>query len=68
MLTDNAKRESRLRHLAKREGYLLRKSRSREVNVDDFGDFMLVEGDTNLIVLGSRFDATLDDVEAFLAH
>jgi hypothetical protein len=32
---------------------------------DDFGGYMLLEANRNLVVLGERYDATLDDIEAF---
>jgi hypothetical protein len=35
---------------------------------DNFGEYMLIDAARNLIVLGQRFDATLDDIEAFLTE
>jgi hypothetical protein len=57
--------ESTLRSRAKRQGYALRKSPTRNINLDDFGEYMLVD-DQNCVVLGGRFDATLEDIEMFL--
>jgi hypothetical protein len=58
--------ESRLRSLAGRRGYSIRKSRQREnvPNLDNFGHYMLVDKN-NYIVLGERFDATLDDIAEY---
>jgi hypothetical protein len=61
----SAKTESALRARAKRNGYLLRKSR-RDIGLDNFGQFMLIEAETNAVALGSRFDADLSAVAQFL--
>jgi hypothetical protein len=58
-------REARLRRLARRGGYSLRKSRAG-FSGDNFGDFMIVDDDMNAVVAGDRFDLTLDDVEEWL--
>jgi hypothetical protein len=60
-------REGRVRRMARRRGYLVRKSR-RSVSLDNFGNYMLVESQRNLVALGSRYEAKLDDIEAFLAE
>lgn len=57
--------EAAVRRLARRYGYTVRKSRRSE-SLDNLGLYMLVESDRNLVVLGSRFDATLDDIADFL--
>ena len=59
------KQENRVRKLAKREGYALHKSRS-QCSADNLGDFMLVDASRNFVVLGSRFDASLEDIEEYL--
>ncbi len=61
----SAKTESALRARAKRKGYLLRKSR-RNTGLDNFGQYMLVDGETNTVALGSRFDADLNAIAQFL--
>ena len=63
-------RESRVRRLAAQTrkewgGYRLEKSRARP-RFDNQGQYMLVENNRNMIMLGGRFDATLDEVEEFL--
>src|ERR1700730_16558026 len=57
--------ESAVRARAKRNGYLLRKSR-RSIDLENFGQYMLVDADTNTVALGSRFDADLDAIAKFL--
>jgi hypothetical protein len=62
--------ESRVRSLARRRGYVVRKSRQWKhvPNLDNFGDYMLCDARTNFVVLGSRFDATLEDIDAYLSN
>jgi hypothetical protein len=52
--------EATLRARAKRYGYLMRKSR-QSISLDNLGGYMLVDGETNGVVLGGRFDADLED-------
>jgi hypothetical protein len=60
--------EARVRSLARRMGYSVRRSRQRAnvPNIDNLGQFRLVDAERNLIILGERFDATLDDIEDYL--
>jgi hypothetical protein len=46
-------------------GYVVRKSRQRKCvpNSNNFGDYMLIDAYRNLIVLGEKFDATLQDIK-----
>jgi hypothetical protein len=60
-------RENRLRRLAAREGYVLRKSRARERRLEDRQEYMLVDASTNIPVRGSYYDADLDEIAEFLA-
>jgi hypothetical protein len=48
---------------ARRCNYQVRKSR-KEMSSDNFGQYMLID-DHNRVVLGSRFDASLKDIEDF---
>jgi hypothetical protein len=57
--------ESRIRGRARRAGYIVRKSRCG-INMDNAGEFRLVDAHKNLVVLGERFDATLDEILDFL--
>jgi hypothetical protein len=56
--------EATLRARAKRHGYVIRKS--RQSILDNLGNYMLVDGETNAVVLGSRFEADLEDIAQFL--
>lgn len=58
-------RENRLRRMAKRMGWRLRRSRARILHLDDLGDWMLAD-ENNGLVCGARFDADLDEVEEAL--
>jgi hypothetical protein len=62
----DAAREARLRRAAHRQGFTLRKSRSRTWSCDDLGGYQIIIADINGIAAGSRFDLDLDDVEHFL--
>jgi hypothetical protein len=58
--------ESALRAHAQRAGYAIRKSRDRSIHGDNFGEYMLVEVDRNFVVLGERFNASLEDITEYL--
>jgi hypothetical protein len=56
--------ENKLRRMAKRQGYTIKKSRERYIypySATNFGEYMLTRGDD--IILGNRYDATLKDIE-----
>ncbi len=59
--------ESRIRRRALRKGYVVHKSRSRSLHSNNFGEYMLCD-DRNCVVFGSRFDASLSEIEAFLRN
>jgi hypothetical protein len=57
--------ESAVRKMARRHGYRVCKSRRQE-SLDNLADYMLIENNRNLVVLGSRFDATLEEIREYL--
>ena len=57
--------EHRVRTLAARHGYRVEVSR-QPLHEDNRGQFQLIESDRRVVVLGERFDAALDDIEAYL--
>jgi hypothetical protein len=57
--------ENRVRRLAATRGYRVEVSRLQHQR-DTGGQFQLIESDRNVVVLGERFDASLDDIEAYL--
>jgi hypothetical protein len=57
--------ESHIRRKARRLGFRVLKSRGR-LHSHNFGEFQLVED--NVVLLGSDYDATLDDIHDFLTH
>ncbi len=59
-------RERRLRHIAQKRGFMLRKSRGSR-SPDNRGGYMIVDL-RNAVVAGERFDLDLDAVEAWLAE
>jgi hypothetical protein len=67
MNTTDSTREARLRRLAHRQGFALRKSRAG-ISVRNQGGFMIVDANANYIVAGEHYDLDLDDAERFLAE
>jgi len=57
--------ESTVRTRAARQGYALRKSRAR-FSSDNHGEYMLIDAERNFVVLGERFNATLEDIQTYL--
>ncbi len=60
------RRESRLRRLARKYGMIIRKSRRVNWHLHDQGQYMLVNAEYGCATLGSDYDATLDEIEAYL--
>jgi hypothetical protein len=58
--------ESALRARARRLGYAIHKSRSRSIHEDDLGKYALVRETNNDVVLGERFDASLEEIADYL--
>ncbi len=58
--------EQRNRRVLQKNGYILHKSRARNWSIDNQLGYMIVDGNTNLIIYGNRFDLTLDDVTEFV--
>ena len=63
MKTIDVAQENRVRQLAARLGYRVMKSR-QDIHLDNLGEYQLV--DRNGVVMGSRFDASLDQIESYL--
>jgi hypothetical protein len=59
--------ESTLRSRARKLGYSIHKSRLRSIDEDNLGKYALVRKDGNSVVLGERFDASLDDIAEYLS-
>jgi len=59
--------EDAMRHRAASRGYRVVKSRDHP-HPDNQGLYMLVENESNMCVLGRRFDATLEDIDEWLAN
>ncbi len=63
-MTKREQEEERIRRLADRSGYRLTKSRSKP-DIDNRGEFRLLD-ERSYVVLGLRFNASLEDIEEFL--
>lgn len=61
-----SQKESALRARARRLGYSIHKSRSRSIHEDNLGKYALVKDD-NYVVLGERFDASLEEIAEYLS-
>jgi hypothetical protein len=59
--------ESTLRAHARKLGYSIHKSRLRSINEDNLGKYALVKKDGNSVVLGERFDASLEEIAEYLS-
>ena len=59
--------DARLRNMARRHGYAIRKSRQGLGGADNFGGYMIADPDTGGLVAGGRFDLTGADVAAWLS-
>ena len=59
--------ESTLRARARKLGYSIHKPRSRTINEDNFGKYALVKEDNYSVVLGERFDASLEEIAEYLS-
>ena len=59
--------ESALRARARKLGYSVHKSRLRSINEDNLSKYPLVKEDNNSVVLGERFDASLEEVAKYLS-
>jgi hypothetical protein len=61
-------KESSLRARARKLGYAIRKSRSRSVHEDNLGKYALVRENNSEVVLGERFDASLEEIAQYLDY
>ena len=67
MSTSRLVEEVRVRKLAASLGYRVEVSRL-PLHTDNRGKFQLIESDRSMVVLGERFDASLNDIEAYLTQ
>jgi len=58
--------ESALRVRARKLGYSIHKSRLRSIGEDNLGKYALVKENDKSVVLGERFDASLEEIAEYL--
>jgi hypothetical protein len=58
--------ESRVRRKAARAGYVVRKRRGARTH-ENHGEYQLVDNDTGFPAFGFRYDASLQEIERWLA-
>jgi hypothetical protein len=59
--------EARARRMAARQGYSMRKSRAA-LSINNHGEFMLIDNNTNTIVGGEHFDMSAVEVLEYLTE
>ena len=47
-------------------GYRLVKSRVKKININNHGDYMIIEISSNTVISGSKYELTLEDLKRFL--
>ena len=58
--------EAKLRRECKKRNIILKKSRIRNINIDDMGGYMMIDLYGNYVIAGSRYDMSLEDVANWL--
>ena len=59
-------RVQRARRALSDQGFTLKKSRAGNVHLDNSGEYMIIDIDTNMVAAGPRFDLLLSEVEGFV--
>lgn len=54
--------EPQIRYRLKTVGAMLRKSRARTITANNHGDYMVVDADTNAVIVGADFNVTLKEI------
>lgn len=65
VVATDAAREARVRRSLAKDGYALQKSRARNWTLDNQGMYRVIDPFRNIPMTGFRFDATLEEVEAW---
>ena len=68
MTSNERVREQRARRALAKLGLKLKKSRVRQINLDNLGGYMVIDLQGGWIVEGSRFELSLDHVEEIVAE
>lgn len=58
--------ESTIRRRARDAGFRVRKSRKVNITPEDQGEYMLIDASTGFPACGYRYDADLQEIDAFL--
>jgi hypothetical protein len=59
--------EAAMQAWAKRDGWALRKSRTR-LGLDNFGGYQIIDPEDNTVAAGSRYELELEDVADWLSR
>jgi hypothetical protein len=68
MTRPNKSVETRLRRLAEKGGLRILKSCRKHRRPDNHGLYQLIEARRKIVVLGPRYDATLEDIAKYLVQ
>jgi hypothetical protein len=66
VIRPNKSLETRLRRLPQKEGLRILKSRVKRRRPDNLCRYQLLEDRRNIVVLGPKYDATLEDIAKYL--
>jgi hypothetical protein len=66
-MTTTTPNESAIRPKAKRQGCYVTKSRERSFHSNNLGEYMLLDVQHNVSILGWNYDASLEDIADFLS-
>ena len=66
MVSESKKLETRLSRLADKEGLRILKSRLKYRRPDNLCMYQLIDDRRNIVVLGPKYDATLEDIANYL--
>lgn len=58
-------RENRARRKLRKMGYALQKCRNR-ADIYQYGQYRIIDIDSNVTITGERFDMSLDEIERFI--
>ena len=59
-------KEQKLRKELRKEDYMLKKSRVKNMNAENQGGYMIIHKHTNSVAYGNQFELSLEDVEIFV--
>ncbi len=59
-------RDNKVRKAAKKQGFIVTRSRVKNTTCDNYGNYMIINESNNSIEYGEKFNLTLEEVENFI--